>query len=80
MVDKNKSTRLWHQNYAVYATSPDTIHFTRTMWTRSLWELPSSGLLRCEQWWFIIDISGKFIGPISKGQEFLALENGVTDW
>jgi hypothetical protein len=36
---------------------------------KSRWELPSSGLLCSEWWWFLTDISGHPISPIFRGQE-----------
>ena len=36
---------------------------------KSRWELPSSGLLCSEWWWFLTDISGHPISTIFRGQE-----------
>ena len=40
----------------------------------SLWELRFSGLLRSEQWQLFTDVSGQRIGPVFRGQQYLADE------
>jgi len=34
-----------------------------------IWDLPSSGILRKEQWYFLTDVDGTAIGATIKGRE-----------